>query len=622
MTPDEPASEAPEQPAQTPFDLAYADVSRVTTTETAARVALAGDAHRAPVRLAAAVADPLRLRELLSSLYAVVASDFRYKPKDKTAYAAYLRMKRETSGLSVWQAQQAYFAWLARNDPLAACVLDPIITVHPDRVLFEVFGKDESTYACLAVDRSALADEGETVCGTTNVDFSQTLYDGVQQMRSYRETRLTIGSDKVQVATAGTAAVLEKKIRVPDSWLRGFLQVQSAAALPLITFRLAPLDVYNALRHLRMHADIKGKRRGLRVELVPGERPRLVLEPWEKVVPTTAEPFKGTAARVVRVWGRRRLMLLRRMLSFVETVDVHLLGSGLPGFWVFRGAGFAFTLGLTGFTAANWSQAVSFDLLLPRKTTTDPKPLEAIISHLQAGVWFATAQEIGRAAKLKGPALAEALQAGCQQGKLMYDLAAGVYRLRPLTQTPLDLVRLEYRNQRERMAHDLLARRGAVGIVSENRVPGSGLELVGKVAVSEDRREYRPQLLLGDEGQVAKAECTCTLFRKQGLKAGPCAHLIALRLAYAKQEADRAKGVDPRQLITVETRSYSKRDKRGTEEVIQVSLERQKLRLRWGPAGAEPRQQTLRFNTVDAARAAYFARLGELDDRGYLSASD
>ena len=68
-------------------------------------------------------------------------------------------------------------------------------------------------------------------------------------------------------------------------------------------------------------------------------------------------------------------------------------------------------------------------------------------------------------------------------------------------------------------------------IVTENRIPGAGLELTGKVAVAEDRREYRPQMLLDDEGQVSKAECTCAFFRKQGLKAGPCVHLVALRLA-------------------------------------------------------------------------------------------
>ena len=40
---------------------------------------------RWPVRFAAHVKDPLRFREALSALYAVVGSDYRYVPKDRTA---------------------------------------------------------------------------------------------------------------------------------------------------------------------------------------------------------------------------------------------------------------------------------------------------------------------------------------------------------------------------------------------------------------------------------------------------------------------------------------------------------------------------------------------------------
>jgi hypothetical protein len=202
----------------------------------------------------------------------------------------------------------------------------------------------------------------------------------------------------------------------------------------------------------------------------------------------------------------------------------------------------------------------------------------------------------------------------------MYDVAADVYRLRLLTETPLDLPRLEYRNQRERTAHDLVARRGAVQIVSENRIAGTGLELTGQVSVTEDRRDYRPQMLLTEEGQVSKAECTCTFFRKQGLKAGPCPHLIALRLAYAEQEVRRAKEAGPRQGITVETRTYSRRDETGAD-VVQVTLDRHRLKWRWGRAGGAMRLQVLRFNNADDARAAYFARLGDLDSRGFLDAT-
>ena len=614
--PDAPAPEAP--PPATDVTVAYEDASRLVTTGGTAQLALFSNVRRDPVRLDGVVKDPLRLREALATLYAIVGSDYRYVPKDRTAYLAYLRMRRESAGLGVRQGQQAYFAWVLRNDSLAFVLLDPVVTVHPDQVFFEVFSKDEGAYAKLGVDLAAFDLAHQPACGTTNIDFSPALFSGVEQMRSYRETRLSVGKEAVRLATTSAGAVLEKRVHVPDSWLRGFLQVQSAAALPRDVFRLAPVDLYNLLRHLRLHGDRKGKRRGLRVELIPGEAPRLVLEPWETVLPSTAGVYKGRAGRVVRLWGRRRLLLLRRLLPFAEAVEVHLLGSGLPSFWVLRAGPVTLTFGLTGFTAANWSSAVGFDLLLPRKTQGG-EALAAVLRHL-GGVWVDSAKHIADATGVKGSALAEALQAGCQQGRLMYDLAADVYRLRQLTEAPLDLHRLEYRNGRERTAHDLVTRRGAVQIVSENRIAGTGLELTGKVSVAEDRREYRPQLLLNDEGMVAKAECTCTFFRKQGLKAGPCAHLVALRLAYAAREALRAKGADPQERITTETRSYSRRDDRG-EDVVQVTLDRTRLKVRWGRAGQPMRLQVLRFNSADEARAAYFARVGAYESGGYLDAT-
>ena len=615
-SPDDPA-EAP--PAATEVHLAYAGVSSLVTGERTARLALAGNLRRDPVRFEATIRDPLRFREAMAALYAVVASDFRYVPRDRTAYVAYQRMRRESATLNQWQAQREYFSWLLRNDPTAFVVLDPVITVHPDQVLFEVFSRDEGAYAKLGVDREAFEAAEEPTCGTTNIDFSQALFRGLQQMRSYRETKLSIGSEGVKFATAAAGEVLEKQVRVPDSWLRGFLQVQSSAALPRERFALAPVDLYNALRHLRLHADKKGQRRGLRIELVPGQPPRLVLEPWNEVIPTTAGPFGGKAARVVRLWGRRRLALLQRFLPFAEEVEVHALGSGLPSFWVLRAGAFTLTLGLTGFTAANWSQSLNFDLLLPRKAAATSGPLDAVLGVLRAR-WSAGAGQLAKETGLDWPSLTEALQLGCQQGRIMYDLAQDVYRFRPLTDAPVDPTRLEFRDRRERTAFDLLARRDSVTIVTENRIPRAGLELVGRVVVAEDKREYRPQMLLSDEGQAAKADCTCAFVRKQGLKAGPCVHLIALRLAYAAQEARRLQGLDPHRGPTVETRSFSRRRAAG-EEVYQLSLERRRLKVRWGMDDQLARLQTFAFESPEAAGAAYLGRIADLEARGFLDAT-
>lgn len=603
---------------RTAVHLGYETSSQVVATEKAALVALPGNVHRAPVRLQARIKDPLPFREAMLALHAAVGSDYRYKPKDRTAYMAYLRLRREQAGMSVWKAQQAYFDWLQRNDPLAWLALDPVITVHPDRVLFEVFSKDEGAYAVLAVDLAGLELEDEPQYGVTNIDFTDRFAEGVARMRSYRETRLAIGQDAVKLVHKDSDEILEKQINVPDSWLRGFLQVQSSSSLPADRFALAPIDLYNVLRFLRLNADQKGRRRGLRIELTPGERPILVLEPWEQVFTASADVYRGSAAKVLRVWGRRRLMLLSRVLPFAQTIDVHTLGSGLPSFWVLRSQGFTLTLGLTGFTASNWSQAVSFDLLLPRQTQTE-KSVEKVVRHLSE-TWRDDATGIAKVAKLRGPELLDTLQAGCQQGLIMYDLAHEVYRLRPLTEEPLDQSRLQYRNQRERQAHDLLTRKSAVRIVSENRVYDAGLELTGKVEVEEDKREYRPQLLLADEGHVSRAECTCALFRQQGLKAGPCTHLVALRLAWSQEERKRAADGRARETITAETRTFSKR-RAGGAEVCQVSLDRRRVKVRWGRTDEKPRLQTLQFNSDEEARAAYFGRIDDLIARGYLDAT-
>lgn len=599
----------------------YEAPSEVRSERGGSRVSLVGNALRGDVSARGRVKDPLRLREALSVLYEVVGSDYRYVPKDRTAYLAYLRQQQAAPQKSLWEAQTAYFDWLQRNDPSAWLILDPVISVQRDGLFFEVFSKDESTYARLSLDWEGVELEEDIREGTTNIDFSKAFYESLQRMRGYRETRLDISREGVAVETAGEE-VLEKKVKVPDSWIRAFLQVQSAATLPQTRIKLAPIDMYNLLRFLRFNADVKRKGRGLRIELLPGEKPRLVLEPWEEVFPTSAEIYRGADSQIVKIWGRRRLMLIRRLLPFVEDIEVSILGSGMPSFWTFRAGPLTLTMGLSGWTSNNWAQIVSFDLLLPRSRDSQGELDRALEVLKERG--SATAAEMEESLGLSDSRVLEALQLGCQQGLLMYDLERDVYRLRALTEERLDWDRLEYRNDRERVAHDLLAK-GAVSIESETRVPGKGVEIVGRVWVEADQRDYRPTLLIHGSGRVLKATCTSRFYRTHRLKRGPSIPLIALRLFYAQEEARRrelAKSGDLRESTTSEARTYVQRDEKG-ERVMQLSLDHKRLRLKWGSRrGERMRVQSLVFNTVESARECYYARIDELEAEGYLDATE
>ena len=77
---------------------------------------------------------------------------------------------------------------------------------------------------------------------------------------------------------------------------------------------------------------------------------------------------------------------------------------------------------------------------MPRKTQ-DGEPTKKVVAYL-AEKWKADAKELAAQTGVKGAALVEAVQIGCQNGELMYDIANGVYRYRPITDKPLDLERL------------------------------------------------------------------------------------------------------------------------------------------------------------------------------------
>src|SRR5437660_88152 len=89
---------------------------------------------------------------------------------------------------------------------------EPAEEVKPDQLLFEVFSKDEGTYASLGIDWKAFTLDGTPAYGTTNIDFSQTLYQAIQQLRSYRPTRLSLGKEQPKALPVPSGERLDKNV--------------------------------------------------------------------------------------------------------------------------------------------------------------------------------------------------------------------------------------------------------------------------------------------------------------------------------------------------------------------------------------------------------------------------
>ena len=601
-----------------PVELRYATASDVEARADASRVLLALEGSRGTVGLRGRVREPALFRDALAATLGVLASDLRYRGKDRTAYLAYLMKQGKKATAQIWEAQKAFLDASLQSEEQKDTVLDPVLTVDPDQVSLEVFSRDESAYARLAFDNS-LFEGREAAHGSTFLDVPADLLAKVDRLRTYVPLGL-----EAHVALPSREARPVRNVEVPHAWLRGFLQVQSAATLPANTCTLAPIDLYNLLFALRTRKAKKAPR-ALRFELVPGAPPRLVVEPWELVLECHASKYTGSAPAVVRTFGRQRLAALGRLLPHAQSVRVQLMGPGLPVFWVLDLGPATLTLGLTGWTESGWSSAAAFDVLMPRAVPQGlPEKLRGRLRS-EGPLSFDTLVAGAGAPK---DAVRAALQLECLRGRILYDIARGTYRPRELMATPVDEAVIRFGSEREARAHRLLGDggpgAGQVKVTKVHEVVGEGTRIHGEVVDREAVRSFFPVFTLDLEGRVREASCGCPHFRRSGVREGPCEHMMALRLAYARQRAEEEalrQTPEGRQQIRAETRSYVRREATGQEQVYRVSLDGKVVAVEWGPRLGEARHQKLWFDSDAEARAAYFARLEHLASEGYIDAA-
>jgi predicted nucleic acid-binding Zn finger protein len=571
-----------------PVELRYATASDVEARADASRVLLALEGSRGTVGLRGRVREPALFRDALAAALGVLASDLRYRGRDRTAYLAYLMKQGKRATAQIWEAQKAFLDASLQTEEQKDTVLDPVLTVDPDQVSLEVFSRDE-------------------------------LLTKVDRLRTYVPLSL-----EAHVALPSREARAPRNVEVPHAWLRGFLQVQSAATLPSSTCMLAPIDLYNLLFALRTRKAKKAPR-ALRFELVPGAPPRMVIEPWELVLECHASVYTGSTPAVVRTFGRQRLAALGRLLPHAQNVRVQLMGPGLPVFWVLDMGPATLTLGLTGWTESGWSSAAAFDVLMPRAV---PEGLSEKLRQRLRSEGPLSFETLVAGAGAPKDAVRAALQLECLRGRVLYDIARGTYRPRELMATPVDESVIRFGSEREARAHRLLGDggpgAGEVKVTKVHEVVGEGTRIHGEVVDREAVRSFFPVFTLDLEGRVREASCGCPHFRRSGVREGPCEHMMALRLAYARQRAEEEalrQTPEGRQQIRSETRSYVRREATGQEQVYRVSLDGKVVAVEWGPRLGEARHQKLWFDSDAEARAAYFARLESLASEGFIDAA-
>lgn len=541
------------------FRYRYRGQSKVSSATDSTSLSFSPDSLRPPTYFVGQLKQKLVFREAISALHKVVVSDLRTQPKDRSVYMAWLEQENErllaefinkksqaekdalplqkrltelnkqsNEALApYYKAQDKYFKYLYKNDYDAWFVLDPVITVHPDEVFFECFSEDESSYGKLSCRYDVFENISETACGTTNIDYSEGLYSEFQKIRDYRNTTLAIDPDGFSVQTTNEEQFDEKKIDLPESWVRGFLQVSSAMTMPMVKLECHPMDIHNLCYSLRRKKERVGPR-AMRFELIPGKAIKVIFEPRDSgpekcEVVLARSIYKGEKPQIIRVWGRRRLHILERLIPIADSFTLYLMGDGLPSFYVANMGDISFTLGLSGWTANDWSRMGNFDLLAPR-ADVDEVSMKRVYKAL-CETWQESSRSLAQRLQLDEALVKSALAIYSQSGQVLFDLASNVYRIRELSRQPLPLDSLRFSNERDEKAANFVVA-NLVDVNQHSHHDGitklEGSVLDNAVSVSTC-------ITIDSDQRLIHAECECSFFFQNQLRKGPCEHMLALR---------------------------------------------------------------------------------------------
>ena len=377
--------------------------------------------------------------------------------------------------------------------PLRPAWLDPVVTGNGDRLRFESFSGCCGVYARLDILGDAL-DGDDIGHGTTNVDVNIPLRESLTRVGPTDPLYLEVGPDDLTVTTFD-GPVVEKKVPLPDRWLRGFAETQVIASGFDPRAELSAAEAVRFLRSLPRPGASRGASRGARWVVPAGRSLR-----------ASTRPVPGA----VCLPGPERLAALTRVLRHATGLRIHgpavTAGSGpVASAWEVRLPGMSLTLTLSPDAARGFSgEGGVLDALATEESAGDAE----LVSVLLAWDSAVDIADLAAQSGLTPQRVRAALTRLGTAGRIGYDVAEAAYFHREL---PYDTGRAERNNPRLRAAHALVGA-GAV------RLDGD----LATVTVDDHIHRVRSA-----EGRLT---CTCRWWAEYRGGRGPCKHALAVRM--------------------------------------------------------------------------------------------
>lgn len=373
--------------------------------------------------------------------------------------------------------------------PLDPLVLDPVVTSGGGLLRFEGFSSCCGAYARVDLSPDAFDVELRGK-GTTNVDFNDAMRTALRRMNDEHDARLQVGGEGVTLVR-GDEQLVERKVKLPVRWIKGFCEVQAYQPRMTPYFELAPAEG-----------------RELFGSLPPGRNSR------RPIHITRTGPKVRLASRAVRgsvqLQGVDRIRVLEPLIPFVKKLLIWYDEESQTSGWDLHfeiGRFFALVSPelnrgfsgegqmLTRLATGNWQEAL---------------PFVAESLNWQSQI---DAAQLGMKSGCGESSIEAALAVLGSRGLVGYDLSSGRYFHRVL---PFDVDKVESQQPRLKAARELAAS-GTCRIVKQEQgeahlqIPGTDVWHFVRLQLEGDR-------------------CTCRWFSRYQGQRGPCKHILAARL--------------------------------------------------------------------------------------------
>jgi hypothetical protein len=366
---------------------------------------------------------------------------------------------------------------------------DPVVTSNGDRLRFESFSACCGVYARLDVLPEAL-DGPALDTGTTNVDFNPPMRQALAGIDGLDPLHLSVGED-VTVTTL-EESVTEKRVPLPERWLKGFAEVQVAASTMVPVLEIPAVE---ARRFVQSLPRATGARTAMLWAVPAGRGLRL-----------TGRAGPG----VVCLAGPERLRVLEPLLRFGSALRAYAPAVATPGapsasVWELdlRGARLSVTLSPEVSRGFSGEGGVLRDLADPASSEDS----ELIVALLAFEPRLDVA-DLGRRAGIDEGRVLRAFGRLGAAGRVGFDARESAFFHREL---PYDATALEAMHPRLRDARALIEE-GAVRLEGE-------LAYVG----TEEPRHVVRRTPTGHR-------CSCPWYGRHQDNRGPCKHVLAVEL--------------------------------------------------------------------------------------------